>query len=153
MSAIASWDLFENSDVFDRFPDLKILVCHCGGALSRFIPRAESSGVAGGGQVGIGGQSAPAHENEQKTWPNNLFFDTCAYDKDYLATAMKHKGIDQMCFGTESPGSGTGVLNPLTGKPADDMLPVIDLIEFLDDADKRKLVYDNPLKVFSLFKG
>ena len=58
-----------------------------------------------------------------------------------------------MCFGTESPGSGTGVLNPLTGKPADDMLPVIDLIEFLDDADKRKLVYDNPLKVFSLFKG
>ena len=107
--------LLENSDVFDRFPDLRVLVCHCGGALSRFIPRAQSSGIAGGGQVGIGAQGAPAHEDEQKLWPNNLFFDTCAYDKDYLSTAMKHKGIDQMCFGSESPGSGYGSAEPRHG--------------------------------------
>ena len=139
--------------MFDRFPDLRVLVCHCGGALSRFIPRAQSSGIAGGGQVGIGAQGAPAHEDEQKLWPNNLFFDTCAYDKDYLSTAMKHKGIEQMCFGSESPGSGTGVLNPDTGRPADDMLPVIDSIGFLTDEDKRKLVHDNAMRVFPLFQG
>ncbi len=145
--------LLEQSDVFDKFPALKILVCHCGGALSRFIPRAASSGVAGGGQVGIDNRATPAHENEQRTWPDNLFFDTCAYDKDYLAAAIKHKGVAQMCFGTESPGSGTGVLNPDTGRPSDDMLPVLDSIAFLTDDDKRNLIHDNALRVFPLFPG
>ena len=32
------------------------------------------------------------------------------------------------------------------------MLPVIDSIEFLTDDDKRKLVHDNALKVFPLFR-
>lgn len=145
--------LLEQSDVFDQFPALKILVCHCGGALSRFVPRAQSSGVAGGGQVGIVHRATPAHENEQRTWPDNLFFDTCAYDKDYLATAIKHKGVAQMCFGTESPGSGTGVLNPDTGRPSDDLIPVLDAMEFLTDADKRNLVRDNALRVFPLYTG
>ena len=27
------------SDVFDRYPELKVIVCHCGGALSRFSSR------------------------------------------------------------------------------------------------------------------
>ncbi len=40
-------------------------------------------------------------------------------------------------FGTEAPGSGTGVLNPDTGKPAD---------------DKRKLFRDTTLRVFALYE-
>jgi predicted TIM-barrel fold metal-dependent hydrolase len=144
--------LLEHSDVFERYPDLRIVVCHCGGALSRFIPRAQSSGIAGGGQVGIGGTAAPPHEDEQRTWANNLFFDTCAYDVDYMATAIKHKGVDQMLFGSESPGSGTGVLNPDTGRPSDDLMPVVDSIEFLTKDDKKKIFRHNALKVFPLYK-
>jgi predicted TIM-barrel fold metal-dependent hydrolase len=29
--------LYMHGDVFERFPELKVLVCHCGGALDRFI--------------------------------------------------------------------------------------------------------------------
>ncbi|HEY8695407.1 MAG TPA: amidohydrolase family protein, partial [Chloroflexota bacterium] len=29
--------LLEHTDVFDRFPDLKIVICHCGGALKRLV--------------------------------------------------------------------------------------------------------------------
>lgn len=64
--------LLERSDVFDRFPDLKILVVHCGGALTRFLTNSISA--------------APLPEGGL---PAGLFFDTCAYDKDYLALAFK----------------------------------------------------------------
>ncbi len=143
--------LLENSDVFERYPELRVIICHCGGTLSRFIPRAESSGIAGGGQVGIGTR-APAAHVEEHDWSDNLFFDTCSYDQDFLETALKQRGVDQMMFGTEAPGSGTGVLNPDTGKPADDMVPVIDRISFLTADDKRKLFRDTTLRVFALYE-
>ena len=57
--------LLERSDVFDRFPDLKILVVHCGGAVTRFLTNS------------IGAAPLPAGG-----LPAGLFFDTCAYDKD-----------------------------------------------------------------------
>ena len=46
---------------------------------------------------------------------NNLYYDCCAYDDNFLAAAIKQHGVDQILFGTESPGSG-GVLRPDTGK-------------------------------------
>ena len=144
--------LLEESDVFDRYPELKVIVCHCGGALSRFIPRAQSSGIAGGGQVGIGAQQPVPHVAVERDTSSNLFFDTCAYDPDYLATAFKHKGVIQMMFGTESPGSGTGVLNPDTQRPSDDLFPVIDGFEFLSDADKRSVFREKALEVFDLYR-
>ena len=42
--------LLENSDVFDRYPELKIVICHCGGALERNLnERGLPSGERGGG--------------------------------------------------------------------------------------------------------
>ena len=49
----------------------------------------------------------------------NLFYDSCVYDEHYLEAAIKQRGVDQMLFGTESPGSG-GAVRPETGKPSDD---------------------------------
>ncbi len=144
--------LLEESDVFDRYPELKVIVCHCGGALSRFVPRAVSSGIAGGGQVGIGAQQPAPHAAIERDTSKNLFFDTCAYDSDYLATAIKQKGVGQMMFGTEAPGSGTAVLNPATGKPSDDLVPVIDCFDFLSGEDKRKIFRETAKQVFPLFK-
>ena len=146
--------LLQNTDVFERYPDLKVVVCHCGGALQRFVPRAVSSGIAGGGQVGIGGQQPQqvAHADIGKDLSNNLYFDTCAYDPDYLATAFKHLGASQMMFGTEAPGSGTGVLNPVTGKPSDDLVPIIDGFDFLSADDKKKIFRETALEVFPLYQ-
>jgi len=141
--------LLENSNVFELFPNLKIIICHCGGALSRFVTRGKRTGE-GGGQVGV---AVRRRERAARDVSQNLFFDTCAYDKDFLATAIKQRGVDRMLFGTEAPGTGTGVINPETGKPSDDLVPLIDSIEFLHAEDKRKIFYDNPRRVFPLLKA
>jgi len=123
--------ILAHSNVFEVFPRLKIIICHCGGALNRFIPTD--------------------HHNSQKDLRNNLFFDACAYDKDFLTAAIKQRGVDQMCFGTEAPGSG-GAKRLDTGRPSDDLVPVIDSLEFLTADDKLKIFQKNPLKVFTRVK-
>ena len=53
--------------------------------------------------------------------------------------------------GTEVPGAG-GTIRPETGKPGDDLIPSIDAIPWLTDADKKAIFRDNPLKAFPKVK-
>lgn len=119
--------ILSHSDVFDRFPDLRVLICHCGGALDRWIPTDPHLA--------------------QKDLSDNIVYDTCAHDVHYLEAAIKQRGVDRMCFGTEAPGSGRAV-RPDTGRTADDLVPVIDGYEFLSAADKTAIFQDNPAKLF-----
>lgn len=121
-------ELLMHGDVFKTFPKLKIIVCHCGGALNRFIT------VRG--------------RDESMDLSDNLYFDTCAYEKWFLSAAIQQKGVDQMMFGTEAPGSG-GAIRPDTGRPSDDLVPVIDSIEFLSLEEKMKIFRENALRVFT----
>ena len=123
--------ILSHSDVFQRFPRLKIVICHCGGSLNRFIPTD--------------------HHIAQKDLSKNLYYDCCAYDDNFLTAAIKQKGVDQMMFGTEFPGSG-GAARPDTGRPSDDVLPVIDSLAFLSAEDKLKIFHKNPLRVFTKVK-
>lgn len=123
--------ILSQSKVFEIFPRLKVVICHCGGALNRFIPTD--------------------HHVAQKDLSKNLFYDACAYDVNFLTAAIKQKGVNQMLFGTEAPGSG-GAIRPDTGRPSDDVLPVIDSLEFLSTEDKLKIFHKNPLKVFTRVK-
>ncbi len=122
--------LYQHTRVFDDFPRLKIVICHCGGGLQRFIPTDHHLG---------------------RDFPDNLFFDTCAYDTDFLTAAIRQKGVDRMLFGTEAPGSG-GAVRPDTGRPSDDLVPVIDRLEILSPEDKVKIFHTNAKKVFPLLK-
>lgn len=158
--------LLEQSDVFSRYPRLRVMVCHCGGAPRRLLERGtvldatrrsrgpdnvvSDSGEAAGGQVGM---SARRETPPRREFRENLFFDTCAYDPHFLSAALKQRGPERMLFGTEVPGSGSHLLNPVTGKPADDVLALIDSFDFLTDDDKLRIVHDNPLRVFPLLKG
>jgi predicted TIM-barrel fold metal-dependent hydrolase len=117
-----------HSDVFERFPELKILVCHMGGALDRFIKQSDFL--------------APKKDL------HNLYFDSCAYDLPYLAAAIKQRGVSQVCFGVEAPGSG-GTIRPETGKPSDDLVPLIGdhaELKFLTEEDKLNIFHHNPAK-------
>ncbi len=116
-----------HGDVFERYPELKVVMCHCGGALNRFIPTD--------------------HHIAQKDLSRNLYYDTCAYDTLFLETAIKQRGVSQMLFGTEAPGSGRAV-RPETGKTSDDLVPVISGYEFLTEQDKIEIFNSNPAKVF-----
>jgi predicted TIM-barrel fold metal-dependent hydrolase len=115
-----------HGDVFDRYPELRIIICHCGGALDRFIQTD--------------------HHIAQKDLTENLFYDTCGYDLNFLEAAIRQRGVASMVFGTEAPGSG-GAIRPETGRTSDDLLPVIDGFEFLSTEDKVRIFHSNPAKV------
>ena len=158
--------LLEQSDVFDTFPKLRVVICHCGGALNRMIFKGKpvdaikqahgkdtivrDSGEESGGSGGI--LKKPRAAKKKVDVSNNLFFDTCSYDPHFLAAAIKQRGVDRMCFGTEVPGSGADLWNPEIDAPADDVLALIDSFEFLTNDDKLKIVHDNPLRMFPLLK-
>ena len=131
LEEFVAMQLYSHSKVFETFPKLKIVICHSGGGLNRFIPTD--------------------HHVGQRDLKNNLYYDACCYDVLYLEAAIKQRGIDQMLFGSESPGSG-GAVRPETGKPSDDLVPVIDGLSFLSNEDKLKIFQKNPLKVFTKVK-
>lgn len=116
--------------VFERFPRLRIIICHCGGALDRFIPTDRH--IA------------------QKDLSDNLFYDSCGYDLNFLEAAIKQRGVNRMVFGTEAPGSGTAV-RPETGRTSDDLVPVLESFDFLTDADRKAIMHTNPLRVIPGF--
>lgn len=118
--------LLSHGDVFERFPELKVVVCHCGGALDRFI------------------KSDP--HLSQKDVSKNLFFDTNSPDLDFLEAAIKQRTPQRLCFGTEAPGSG-GAIRPETGRPGDDLVPVISNFSFLTEEDKMTIFHHNPAHV------
>ena len=82
MEQFIATQLLGFSDVFDRYPELKVIVCHCGGALSRFAPTD--------------------NHNFQRDTSKNLFYDTCAYEPDVprsrgqaegrVADGVRHRG-------------------------------------------------------------
>jgi predicted TIM-barrel fold metal-dependent hydrolase len=114
--------LYMHGEAFERFPTLKVLVCHCGGSLDRFIKSD--------------------HHLGQKDYSKNLFFDTNALDLDYLEAAIKQRTPKQTAFGTETPGSG-GAIRPETGRPGDDLVPHIGAMPFLSEEDKTLIFEKN----------
>lgn len=123
--------LRQNDWLFKQFPGLKIIICHCGGALDRHI--GDYSWLC-----------------KDKDINNNLFYDTCAYDTDFLATAIKQRGIAQMVFGSEGPGGGSN-RRPGTDRTADDMVPMFEsdpALSFLTEADKLYILHEHPKKLF-----
>jgi predicted TIM-barrel fold metal-dependent hydrolase len=126
--------VLERSEVFDRFPALRICISHCGGGPSRFVTNNTSA----------------AWLPDNKT-PDGLYFDTCAYHRGYIELCFQQRGVDRFCFGTEAPGSGNAI-NPETGKQSDDMLPVFDMMKSVSDAEKKMVLFDSPLKAFPLLQ-
>jgi hypothetical protein len=114
-----------HSDVFIRYPALRVVICHCGGALDRFI--------------------ATDFHLPQRNLEDNLFVDSCAYDVALLEAAIRQFGPKRVCFGTEAPGSG-GAIRPETGRPSDDLVPVLESFDWLTAADRQQILHDTPLR-------
>lgn len=123
--------LLSHTDVFVKFPDLRVMVCHGGGAPNRFIKTD--------------------HHLGQADYSKNLFFDTCVLDIPVLEASIKQKGVGNTLFGTEAPGSG-GAVRPETGKTSDDLVPIISSFNWLTEDDKIAIFNKNPLKFCTAFK-
>ena len=77
-----------------------------------------------------------------------LYFDTCLHARKSLELLLGIAGSQHVMFGTENPGSGSAP-NPETGKPFDDIKPLIDAIPTLTDEDRRNIFEDNARRLFS----
>lgn len=128
------------SRVFTDFPSLRIVISHGGGSvpyqIGRWLADWAHSGL--GDRLGDNFLDALRH----------LWFDTVLHHPLSLELLLRTVGADRCLFGTERPGSGTAP-NPQTGHDYDDLKPVIDGFDFLDDAQRQGLFEGNARTVYS----
>ena len=84
-----------HGDVFERFPELKVIICHCGGALDRFIPTD--------------------HHIAQKDLSENLFYDTCALRPELPRGG--HQAARRAAAAVRHRGAGVGPRGPPGDRP------------------------------------
>jgi 4-oxalmesaconate hydratase len=121
---------------FDKFPQLKIVVAHGGGAIPYQMGRFRSWNVRRGEAVSF---------DEQL---KKLYFDTCNYSKEAIELLLKVAGTDNVLFGTEKPGTGSA-RDPVSGRDYDDMKPVIESIEWLTSQQRTDIFECNCKRVYS----
>lgn len=132
-----------NSEVFNDFPDLKIVVSHGGGAIPYQLGRFEAPTLR-----------AHARDPKVKRFSEKLrklYFDTTLYTQEAIELLIKAVGVDQCLLGSECPGTGSAD-NPDTGRKHDDVVSHINNIEWLTDEDREKLFSANAIRVFGLEK-
>ena len=127
-----------NSRVFERFPNLKLIVPHGGGAIPYHMGRFRAWSVRNGGEF---------FDDKLK----RLHFDTTTYDQNALELLFKTVGADRVLFATENPGTGSAT-DPTTGRAYDDLKPVIENIAFLSEEDRRNVFECNCTRLYSRFR-
>lgn len=128
-----------NSKVFEKFPNLKLIFPHGGGAIPYHMGRFRAWSVrVPGGEF---------FDDKLK----RLHFDTTTYDKDALELLFKVVGPDRVLFATENPGTGSAT-DPKTGRAYDDLKPVIESISFLSEEDRKNIFECNCTKLYSRFR-
>jgi OH-DDVA meta-cleavage compound hydrolase len=126
-----------NSTVFNDFPNLKIVVSHGGGAIPYQLGRFEAPSL----RRGTGGRFSDGMRK--------LYYDTVLYTEEALRLLIKTVGVDRCLFGTECPGIGSSV-DPATGRSMDNVKAMIENIEWLSAADRKKIFEDNARVVFKV---
>jgi 4-oxalmesaconate hydratase len=129
--------------VFDKFPTLKMMISHGGGPIPYQVGRWRSHREMQRAAGKIPADAPTFDEILQKFW-----FDTVVHNKRSLELLFDVVGSHRCCFGTERPGSGGGI-DPKTGRPLDDLKPVIESIDSLSDAQRKGLFEDNARRLFS----
>lgn len=133
------------SDVFADFPGLRVMISHGGGSVPYQIGRWQAEAL----HPGLGG--GPDGERFE-TALRRFWFDSVLHNPLSLELLLRTVGSGRVLFGTEKPGSGSAP-NPDTGRDFDDIRPVIEGFDFLDDADRRAVFEDNARTVFPGLKN
>jgi 4-oxalmesaconate hydratase len=129
------------ANIFNRFPGLKLLLSHGGGAIPYQVGRWRSNR-----RMAIEAGRLPKETESFDATLRRFWFDTVLHNKRSLELLFDVVGAVRCLFGTERPGSGGGT-DPLTGRPYDDLKPVIDSIEALT-ADERTGIFSRNARDF-----
>jgi len=127
------------SDLFERFPQLKLIIPHGGGAVPYHWGRYR--GLA----IGLD-KPEPAQLME-----GNLYFDTCVYHQPGINLLGDVVPVDNILFASELHGA-VRCKDPDTGEWFDDTKRYIDAHPNLSADDREKIFYKNALSVFSRLK-
>jgi 4-oxalmesaconate hydratase len=158
-----------HSEVFDKFPKLKVMVSHGGGAIPYQIGRWRAhwwldlaarkphiktyfADLAEAGRTGAELPAAPSDLTSFDDALRMLWFDTDVHAETSLELLFRTIGPDRCVFGTERPGSG-GAINPETGHSFEDFKYTIDRISCLTDEDRAKIYEHNARIVFPRLTG
>jgi 4-oxalmesaconate hydratase len=125
-----------DSDVFERFPSLQVVISHGGGAIPYQVGRFRSIRLVYGGE-----------DFDQSL--RRLWFDTCLWSREGLELLLKVVGPERVLFGTEVPGTGSG-FDQRAGRYLDDMLPLVTGCEFLSPSGKEAILCGNAERLFKL---
>jgi 4-oxalmesaconate hydratase len=130
---------FLTSDVLDKFPTLRFIIPHGGGAAPYHWGRYRG--------LAQDNKWTPVQERIK----DQVFFDTCVYHQPGIDLLFKVVPMDNILFGSEMVGAVRGI-DPETGFNYDDTKRYVDALNLTDE--QRTQVYEgNVRKVFPRFKG
>ena len=125
---------FVEGDLFTRFPSLRFVIPHGGGAVPYHWGRYR--GLA----VRLGRPDPSDH------LMNNVFFDTCVYHQPGIDLLTRVLPADNVLFASEMLGAVRGA-DPETGIAWDDTKQYLDAAG-LDEADRHKVFEGNARRVY-----
>jgi len=125
---------FMTSDLFVRFPALRFIIPHGGGAVPYHWGRYR--GLA---------QDMKCPTLEESVL-QNVFFDTCVYHQPGIDLLARVVPIENVLFGSEMVGAVRGI-DPRTGHSYDDTKRYVDALS-LPAAELEKIYFENALRVY-----
>jgi 4-oxalmesaconate hydratase len=120
-------------DLFDRFPTLRFVIPHGGGAVPYHWGRYR-------------GLAERLERPPIDGLLRNVFFDTCVYHQPGIDLLGRVIDVDNILFASEMLGAVRGV-NPETGRPWDDTKRYVDALPLSGD-DRRKVFELNARRVY-----
>jgi 4-oxalmesaconate hydratase len=124
---------FLQADLFDRFPTLRFVIPHGGGAVPYHWGRYR-------------GLAARLERPEPDALLTNVFFDTCVYHQPGIDLLRRVIPLDNVLFASEMLGAVRGT-NPDTGSGWDDTKRYVDALG-LSDEEARKVFELNARRVY-----
>jgi 4-oxalmesaconate hydratase len=121
------------ADLFDRFPTLRFVIPHGGGAVPYHWGRYH-------------GLAARLERPPLDALLGNVFFDTCVYHQPGIDLLRRVIPLDNVLFASEMLGAVRGT-NPHTGSGWDDTKRYVDGLG-LDEEDERKVFELNARRVY-----
>jgi len=126
---------FLTGNLFERFPSLRMIIPHGGGAVPYHWGRYR--GLA----------------QDLKRPPlttllgSNVFFDTCVYHQAGIDLLLKIVPVDNVLFGSEMVGAVRSI-DPETGFYFDDTKRYVDAVTTISDAERQRVFEGNARRVF-----
>jgi 4-oxalmesaconate hydratase len=131
----AAFMQFLTSTLFERFPSLKFIIPHGGGAVpyhwGRFRGLAQDMGL-------------PMLQDKLL---NNVFFDTCVYHQPGAELLAKVIPVKNILFASEVIGAVRGI-DPESRHAYDDTKRYIDAVPWLTAQDRQEIFAGNALRVY-----